>query len=70
MLATLFFSAWEVKPVKDADGKVIGTHAYYAYKAEAGGSIPTFLQNYQGPKTANDSLRGAVKYLREKKAKL
>ena len=67
VLATLYISAWEVSPIKDEDGNIVGSHCFYAYHADAGGMIPTFLQNRQGPKTAIDSLQGAVKFLTKRK---
>lgn len=67
VLATLFVSAWRLTPVNDEEGATIGTKAMYLYHAAANGSIPTWLQNLQGPKTAIDALRGAVNYLRQKK---
>ena len=56
VLATLFISAWRLTPIKDASGAIIGTNCLYLYNAAANGSIPTWLQNKQGPKTAIDAL--------------
>jgi hypothetical protein len=67
VLATLFISVWKLQSVKDTSGKVIGTKVTYVYNATAGGSIPTFLQNKVAPKTALDTIQGAVNFLRKKK---
>ena len=49
-----------MKPAKNEAGEVIGTHMLYFSAIDAGGSIPTFVQNSQGPKTALNSIKGAV----------
>jgi len=67
VLATLFISAWQIDPIKDAQGNVVGSHAFYVYHADSGGSIPSMLSNSKGPGIAIDALQGAVKFLKKKK---
>ena len=67
VLATLHLTGWWAKPVKNEAGSVIGTHLLYFSQVDAGGSIPTFVQNSQGPKTALNSLKGCVDWVRSHK---
>ena len=67
VVATVFCSGWWVKPVKNAEGAVTGTNMLYYSCIEAGGNIPTFVQNSQGPKTALNSIKGAVAWAKASK---
>ena len=49
VVATVFMSGWWAQPVKDADGNVTGTRLLYMSQIDAGGNIPTFVQNAKGP---------------------
>ena len=69
VVATVFCSGWWVKPVKDESGAVVGTHILYYSAIEAGGNIPTFVQNTQGPKTAMNSLKGSIEWAKANKGK-
>ena len=57
-----------VKPVKDENsGDVIGTHLLYFSQVQAGGNIPTFVQNKLGPLTALNSIKGSITWARNNK---
>ena len=47
--AQLFVAGWQFIPVEDACGEVIGTKIFYLQSADAGGNIPSFVQNMAGP---------------------
>ena len=47
--AQLFIAGWQFIPVEDACGEVIGTKIFYLQSADAGGNIPSFVQNMAGP---------------------
>lgn len=58
-----------VKPVKNEAGVVTGTHFLFFNMFEAGGNVPTFVQNKLGPKSALDQIKGTIKWATEYKAK-
>ena len=66
VLAHCFLSGWWVKPVVE-DGNVVATEMLYYSAIEAGGNIPTFVQNSQGPKTALNSVKGAIAWTKKNK---
>lgn len=47
--AQLFVAGWQFIPVEDSCGEVIGTKIFYLQSADAGGNIPSFVQNMAGP---------------------
>ena len=67
VLAVAHLTGWWVKPVKDESGTVTGSHMLYFSQVDAGGNIPTFVQNSQGPKTALNSIKGAVAWAKKNK---
>ena len=64
----MHLSGFWVKPAKDAAGEIIGTHLLYYSAVDAGGNIPTFIQNSKGPKTALNSIKGAVTWAKNNKS--
>ena len=62
-------SGWWVKPIKNERDEIIGTHMLYYSAFDAGGNIPTFVQNSQGPKTALNSIKGTVAWVKANKQK-
>ena len=69
VVAMVHLSGWWVKPAKNEAGEVIGTHMLYYSAIDAGGNIPTFVQNSQGPKTSLNSIKGSVAWAKANKAK-
>ena len=69
VVATVHCSGWWVKPAKNDAGETIGTHMLYFSQIDAGGNIPTFVQNSQGPKTALNSIKGTVAWAKANKGK-
>ena len=69
VVAAVHLSGWWVKPVKNDQNEIIGTHMLYYSAIDAGGNIPTFVQNSQGPKTALNSIKGAVAWAKANKGK-
>ena len=67
VVATVYLSGWWVKPVKDEAGTITGTSMQYFSQIQAGGNIPTFVQNSQGPKTTLNSIKGAVAWAKANK---
>ena len=45
VVATVHLSGWWVTPIKDESGAVTGTSMKYCSQIDAGGNIPTFVQN-------------------------
>ena len=68
VLGHVFFSGGWFQPVKDADGKTIGTRFLTCTQMEFGGSIPTWVQNIMGPVTAKDGIFGCIEWAKAKKA--
>lgn len=68
VLAHTFLCAYWIKPVysDDTKGNVVGSHVRYMFSGDTGGSIPTYLQNTLGPKTAFDSIEGIIKFVQSK----
>lgn len=65
VLARTFLCGYWIKPVYDDSEKkkIIGTTIRYAFSGDTGGSIPKWIQNAVGPKTALDSIKGLIKYV-------
>ena len=60
-----------IKPVcsDDEERNVVGSNIRYAFSGDIGGSIPKYLQNSLGPKTAFDSVQGMIKLVECKRKK-
>ena len=69
VVATVFCSGWWVKPIKDESGAVVATEMLYFSQIDAGGMIPVFVQNSQGPKTTKNSITGTIDWARANKAR-
>mmetsp|Transcript_34675 Transcript_34675/g.52310 ORF Transcript_34675/g.52310 Transcript_34675/m.52310 type:complete len:248 (+) Transcript_34675:115-858(+) len=63
VLGRTFLCAYWIQPVRDSDNRIIGSSIKYAFSGDIGESIPQWLQNSIGPKTALDSINGLVNYL-------
>jgi len=63
VLARTFLCAYLVKPCIE-NGKTIGTNIQYAFSGDVGGSVPKWVQNAVGPKTAFDSVKGLVNFVK------
>jgi len=75
ILARTFLCAYWILPVyeNDADDAAddrepIGTEVRYCFSGDIGGSIPSFIQNTVGPKTAVDSVKGLMNHVRKQAA--
>ena len=69
VIAHSYCSGWWVQPVKDAEGNTIASKMLYLSQLDAGGNIPTFVQNSKGPATALDSIKGSVAWAKKNKGK-
>jgi hypothetical protein len=66
VLARTFLCAYWIKPVYDEKNQnVIGSKIKYVYNGDAGGSVPKWIQNTVGPRTAYDSVNGLIKYTKD-----
>ena len=66
VLAHNYLSGTWTQPVKDESGAVIGSKILYYSKGEAGGAIPTWVQNREGPKLALNAIVGQRKWAQDK----
>jgi len=64
VLARTFLCAYLVKPVYDKE-KIIGSNIKYIFSGDTGGKIPQWVQNAVGPKTAFDSVKGLIDYVKK-----
>jgi hypothetical protein len=63
VLGRTFLCAYWIKPVFDNNKSVVGSTIRYAFSGDTGGSIPKFVQDMAGPKTAFDSVHGLIQYV-------
>eukprot|EP00521_Asterionellopsis_glacialis_P004580 CAMPEP_0195263814 /NCGR_PEP_ID=MMETSP0706-20130129/10514_1 /TAXON_ID=33640 /ORGANISM="Asterionellopsis glacialis, Strain CCMP134" /LENGTH=264 /DNA_ID=CAMNT_0040318037 /DNA_START=125 /DNA_END=919 /DNA_ORIENTATION=+ len=64
VLGKTYLSAYWIKPVYDSDKKnIIGTTIRYVFSGDTGGTIPQWIQNAVGPKTALDSVKGIINHV-------
>mmetsp|Transcript_19186 Transcript_19186/g.26601 ORF Transcript_19186/g.26601 Transcript_19186/m.26601 type:complete len:167 (-) Transcript_19186:51-551(-) len=62
-LARTILRVFWVKPVYDSENNtIIGTTIRYAFSSDTGSSIPKWIQNAVGPKTALESVRGLINH--------
>lgn len=66
VLARTFLSVYWIKPVYKENGELCGTNIKYAFSGDTGGSIPAWIQNTVGPKTALDSVKGLIDYVKKR----
>jgi len=68
VLGRTFLCAYWIKPVYDEDGerRIIGSNIRYMFSGDTGGSIPKYVQDMVGPKTAFDSVEGLIKFVQRK----
>jgi hypothetical protein len=66
VLARTHLCAYRIMPVRKGD-KVVGSKIQYVFSGDTGGSIPHFIQNAVGPKTAYDSVHGLIKHIRSQR---
>ena len=65
VLATTNISGYHVKPVLDANGKIIGSSIDYCANTDLGGSIPMSIINSFLPQSAIDSVEKLLKKVEE-----
>lgn len=65
-LARLFIAGWHFAPVKSSDGQIKGTKICYLQSADAGGNIPSALQNKAGPKQAKDTALNLITMIKQR----
>ena len=67
VLASQNLGGWLLKPIKDADGNVTGTHMMFANAASVGGIIPDAVTNSQVPKSVAAMTQGTIAWVRKNK---
>ena len=67
VLASQNIGGWLLKPIKDADGNVTGTHMMFANAASVGGIIPDAVTNSQVPKSVAAMTQGTIAWVRKNK---
>lgn len=65
VLARCFVAGWQFIPVLDSTGEEVGTKIFYMQSADAGGSIPSFVQNMAGPNQSKGIVLGLIEFLRK-----
>lgn len=66
VLARTFLCVYWILPrICSKTGKVQGSCIRYAFSGDTGGTIPAWVQNQVGPKTALDSVQGLLKYVKK-----
>lgn len=68
VLATVFFSGWWMKPIKDESGADVATELLYFSQVDNGGTIPVFIQNSVFPKSTCYAIESLIKWARANKA--
>ena len=65
VLARTFLCVYWILPRKcQRTGRVQGSCIRYAFSGDTGGTIPAWIQNQVGPKTALDSVQGLLNYVK------
>lgn len=70
VLARTFLCVYWIRPIHcPQTGRVRGSSVRYAFSGDTGGTIPAWVQNQVGPKTALDSVQGLMEYVNSNKTK-
>lgn len=66
VLGHTYLLAYWIQPVRDVNDEVIGSSIKYVFSGNTGGSVPQWVQNAVGPKTALDSVKKLADYVEKK----
>ena len=66
VLAHMYASGCIVRPVIE-DGNIVATNLIFMQQVDVGGSLPTWVQNMEGPKTVRNNMKCAVWWFKREK---
>ena len=66
VLAHMYANGCIVRPVIE-DGNIVATNLILMQQVDVGGSLPTWVQNMEGPKTVRNTIKGAVWWVKNQK---
>ena len=66
VLAHMYANGCLARPVIE-DGNIVATNLIFMQQVDVGGSLPTWVQNMEGPKTVRNNMKSAVWWFKREK---